>query len=131
MTGVISIILTLLLYSVVSLLRIKKYHIKKILKNMNPIQRYEHHRKHLTKKEIKRLRSMPYDQYLQTTHWKLCRRAALHRDKHQCRDCWDDDNLQVHHLTYIRRGSELLHDVITVCDKCHRERHKNDKKLHQ
>lgn len=93
------------------------------IKKMNPLQRYEYHRKKLKNKEIQRLRNMSYPEYLTSAHWRMLRDAALYRDKKKCRDCGIRDHLQVHHLTYTRRGFENIKDVIVLCDDCHQMRH--------
>lgn len=108
-----------------SLLALKEIFLEKKIDAMDPIERYEYHRKHLSKTQIRRLRIMPYSEYLKTEHWQLLRKAALYRDKYKCRDCGDKSKLEVHHRTYIRRGNERLSDVISLCSECHEQRHKS------
>ena len=67
---------------------------------------------------IDHLRSMPYDQYLRTEHWREIRNRTMERDGHQCRWCGSRKVLNVHHLTYERRGQERASDVITLCRSC-------------
>ena len=45
----------------------------------------------------------------------------LKRDNYHCVKCRCKSNLNIHHLTYQNRGNELkhLHDLITLCRKCH------------
>jgi 5-methylcytosine-specific restriction endonuclease McrA len=50
----------------------------------------------------------------------------LNRDENRCADCGDsieEKVLEVHHITYIRRGKERLEDLMTLCQDCHQERH--------
>ncbi len=82
---------------------------------------------HIPRDMEKHLRIMPYPQYLQTEHWKSLRMQVIERDDWRCQSCHDTtDNPQVHHLTYDRRGKELLEDLITICPSCHRAIHNLD-----
>ena len=64
-------------------------------------------------------------------HWAAIRRQALERDGHQCRLCsaaagdeFTDHGgpvrLEVHHRHYRNFGAELVEDVTTLCERCHR-----------
>jgi len=70
---------------------------------------------------------LPYKVYLKTDHWSCLRAAILERDGHKCQDCNSSRRLDVHHLTYERRGCELPEDLITLCRDCHGKRHKKGK----
>lgn len=72
-----------------------------------------------------RFRRMPYQEYLQTDHWKTMRRRALAAAEHRCQTCNDTKNLDVHHRTYERQGEELLSDLTTLCGSCHAIFHGN------
>ena len=74
-------------------------------------------------KTLHRLRQEEYRRYLKTDHWKVTRAEALKRGHYKCHDCGSTANLQVHHLTYARRGHERQSDLVVVCDKCHKKRH--------
>ncbi|MDF2530707.1 MAG: hypothetical protein K0Q65_288 [Clostridia bacterium] len=91
----------------------------------NPILRYEYYKGSYTIRKMKKLKRMPYNQYLKTYHWELARSAVLKRDENRCADCGKlkDESLEVHHVTYIRRGKENLEDLMTLCKDCHQERH--------
>lgn len=92
----------------------------------DPIKRYEYYKSGYTSGKIKRLRRMPYNHYLSTQHWSLIRSAALKRDGSKCADCGsgsDEKPLEVHHVTYSRKGKENLEDLLTLCSECHEERH--------
>ena len=73
--------------------------------------------------EVQRLRALPYAEYLETDHWTRLRDLAMERDGHECRMCRSRRTLNVHHLTYDRRGCELLLDLITLCRRCHEAQH--------
>jgi 5-methylcytosine-specific restriction endonuclease McrA len=64
-----------------------------------------------------------YEAYLQSPHWKRLRRRVLERDQCRCRRCNSKTRLQIHHLTYIRIGKELLEDLLTLCNDCHKRAH--------
>lgn len=66
-----------------------------------------------------RMRTMPYREYLQTAHWRRIRRDALDRAHDRCQLCNAARNLEVHHRTYERRGSERSDDLIVLCARCH------------
>jgi hypothetical protein len=75
--------------------------------------------------EVWALRSLPYDEYLQTPHWKEGRTKALNRARWRCQLCNRRENLNVHHRTYERRGHESPGDLIVLCRDCHKLFHKN------
>lgn len=65
------------------------------------------------------LRSMPYRDYLQTSHWQGLRELALVHAQRRCQLCNSPWDLQVHHRTYESRGKEPLSDLIVLCADCH------------
>jgi hypothetical protein len=70
------------------------------------------------------LHTMPYDEYLRTKHWKDFSKARLKDANYQCTKCHRSDiTLNVHHLTYDRRGYERVSDVVVLCEACHKEAH--------
>jgi len=79
--------------------------------------------------EVRRLRSLPYGEYLKTAHWQSVRQEALKRFDHACAVCnWSERLsstgwLEVHHRTYERLGEERPADVIVLCDRHHRMFH--------
>lgn len=92
----------------------------------NPILRYEYYKGSYTARKMKKLKRMPYREYLRTQHWALAQSAVLKRDHNKCADCGDSNKekaIEVHHITYIRRGKENLEDLMTLCKDCHNERH--------
>lgn len=72
-------------------------------------------------KLIHYLKSMPYDKYLETEHWKHFRNEALKWAGHKCQLCnKEDTTLVIHHKTYENRGRETFNDVIVLCENCHK-----------
>mgnify|MGYP003576213850 FL=1 len=76
---------------------------------------------------VDRLKSMPYDDYLQSDEWRARREQIVARDGHACRVCGSNGQLHVHHRSYERRGDEADADLITLCAKCHELFHQNGK----
>jgi hypothetical protein len=73
---------------------------------------------------IEYLRSLPYQEYLQTSHWQLVRRTALEAANHRCQRCGErHEPLDVHHRTYANLGCEHPADVVALCRNCHEEVH--------
>jgi 5-methylcytosine-specific restriction endonuclease McrA len=72
-----------------------------------------------------RLRTMPYRDYLRTPEWRSRRKWKLQQAGYRCQAtaCGSRTRLQVHHLTYARRGEEALSDLMVLCDDCHRQVH--------
>lgn len=70
------------------------------------------------------LLNMSYGEYLSTQHWQEKRRRALLRAGGICKRCHRESNwLEVHHLTYERRGREREIDLLVVCPDCHGKLH--------
>lgn len=74
-------------------------------------------------KTLHQKRQQEYRQYLKTPHWKETRAEALRLGHYRCYDCGSTTHLQVHHLTYARRGHERQSDLVVLCNKCHKKRH--------
>ena len=80
-------------------------------------------------KRVKKLRSMPYLDYLKTDEWNETRKAALKRSNYECQRCGrKNTRLDVHHKTYKNRGAEKDNDLMVLCRKCHKRIHKGDKR---
>lgn len=77
-----------------------------------------------------------YTDYLKSPRWKAIRAKVIFRDNGQCqRDagkgkCLSRNDIEVHHLTYVRFGNEQLGDLITLCHDCHKKLHKHHRKNH-
>jgi 5-methylcytosine-specific restriction endonuclease McrA len=65
----------------------------------------------------------PYREYLKSSEWAVVRRLALEQADNACRMCGSTQQLDVHHRTYERLGSERLADVVVLCHKCHGDYH--------
>lgn len=81
---------------------------------------------------VRKLRALPYPDYLKTPHWRRVRGAMLliNRARCQLQACgadegfWMDESmLNVHHKTYVNRGRERFADLALLCEKCHRLQH--------
>lgn len=72
---------------------------------------------------LAKLKTMPYQDYLQTPEWADTRRRALGRARFKCELCHSGSRLQVHHKTYERRGEEDNKDLIVLCRDCHAKFH--------
>ena len=65
------------------------------------------------------------------------RRPILERDKHKCRFCGSEKNLDIHHIdgdSYDKKGLRANNDpdnLITLCHKCHAKLHAQQKKPSQ
>lgn len=77
------------------------------------------------------LKGLPYKEYLLTPHWKERRNAALSQAGHKCQLCAAPTDLQVHHNSYERLWSELLSDLVVLCDECHERHHHVMVKMHE
>jgi len=64
---------------------------------------------------------IPYSQYLETEHWHSVRIAALMRAGKRCQVCANTTGLEVHHNSYLHKGSEHEHltDLVVLCRRCH------------
>lgn len=70
------------------------------------------------------LKSMPYQDYLETAEWKERRQRSLRSANYSCQLCnGANTELNVHHRTYERRGNENQRDLIVLCRDCHAKFH--------
>jgi hypothetical protein len=78
------------------------------------------------RKRLLKLRAMPYEEYLQTPHWKRRREDRLRASGRRCQLCNRGSvTLNVHHRTYERLGEELDGDLIVLCRTCHSTFHEH------
>lgn len=71
-------------------------------------------------------------QYFDTT-WREVRQEVLERDDHQCQECGEAENLEVHHLISVRANPYLvadLNNLVTLCKSCHSEARRPRMKIH-
>lgn len=73
-----------------------------------------------------------YAEYLESPHWQKVRQQKLVSVNHRCERCGAYarrtprgvlGGLDVHHLTYERRGQEHLDDLEVLCFHCHAVEH--------
>lgn len=76
---------------------------------------------------LEELRTMPYQDYLQTEEWKARRIKHLKSAGFRCQVCNGKGLIDIHHRTYERRGNERYTDLIALCRDCHDLFHKQGK----
>lgn len=92
--------------------------------NINEIlNKLDGNNKNQIKEDINKLKTMPYEKYLQTEHWKATRKKALKKANYKCEVCNSIEELNVHHKTYEHRGEEPPEDLIVLCHHCHAKFH--------
>lgn len=64
-----------------------------------------------------------YEKYLKQKHWRDLRKVKIWASNYACEKCGSGENLEVHHLTYVRIKRELLEDLQVLCGPCHAEEH--------
>jgi hypothetical protein len=66
-----------------------------------------------------------YDWFLSSSYWGKVVAAVHQRAGQRCERCAATDHLQVHHLWYPPRGTEMKHlnALMLVCQTCHQELH--------
>lgn len=66
------------------------------------------------------LQNMDYREYLKTDWWRQVRLEVIRAAGKRCQRCSATGvTLDVHHLTYVRRGAERLEDLQALCRPCH------------
>ena len=64
-----------------------------------------------------------YDAYLESPQWRRRRELVLRRARSTCEGCGERRATQVHHLSYDRVSTEMLFELVAVCDRCHASIH--------
>jgi len=72
---------------------------------------------------LRALRELPYEEYLQTDHWKAVAEKARKQANFTCAVCGSRKELNVHHTTYKRKGQEDPDDLVVLCAACHGNHH--------
>lgn len=79
------------------------------------------------------LKEMNYYDFLKTTYWEIIRRTMIQKSDGKCQVCYKNNSkLNVHHLTYFNRGSEIWSIMIgmptltVLCDSCHCKFHNKE-----
>lgn len=70
------------------------------------------------------LRSMPYPEYLQKEHWAQVRAEKIEQ-KPLCECCRKRTAREIHHVSYENKGCELMEDLRSLCQQCHKEWHQH------
>lgn len=65
-----------------------------------------------------------YIEYINSKEWKETRKRFLEILGKKCSGCKREKSVQLHHLTYVRLGRELLEDVLPLCVRCHKKVHR-------
>ena len=66
--------------------------------------------------------------FRKSKQYQRWRKNVLQQDNYQCQDCGTKYNLEVHHIKSVKYYPLLKlmnNNGITLCNVCHRERHKN------
>jgi len=61
--------------------------------------------------------------YMQSKAWKTLRKQRLDIANNQCEHCGNTSNLNLHHQTYLRLGTEHINDMRILCSSCHTRLH--------
>ena len=65
-----------------------------------------------------------------SSKYKDWKKQVLIRDNYTCKGCGSKENLVVHHIEKFSQNKQLRFDInngITLCQKCHREVHRNER----
>jgi hypothetical protein len=68
-----------------------------------------------------------YKEYIKSKEWYSFRARVFKQRGFHCEICNRQKNLQLHHLTYERLGSEQDGDVMILCKVCHETAHHKNK----
>ena len=102
----------------------------KTLKQKRSAKRIKKHYKGMrtfdreTLKHFNRRRKSEYNEYIKSDEWKLKTKEAFELYGRNCKRCYSNKNLQVHHMTYNNFKSEPLSDLCVLCKPCHKLYHK-------
>ncbi|HNZ28160.1 MAG TPA: HNH endonuclease [Spirochaetota bacterium] len=58
--------------------------------------------------------------------------SVKHRDNYKCQECGGKENIQAHHVKEYSKYENIRYDInngITLCKKCHYEKHRNMQRL--
>jgi predicted HNH restriction endonuclease len=96
-----------------------KKHIKEIKKEFKIIDEITEKRK--KKREKNRVKNEYERQF------NVNRQIVLVLDNNECRECGSKEKLHVHHIKErCKGGTNDINNLITLCNNCHKEKHKNE-----
>ena len=76
---------------------------------------------------VRRLKYMPYQEFLRTPYWYAVATLTKKNARYQCQVCKNSKDLQVHHRgeNYEIRGNEHqnMQELTCLCERCHRMAH--------
>jgi hypothetical protein len=80
----------------------------------------------------KSLALLPYWEYLKTKYWTRLRREIIKQRK-VCEDCGKKGKFNLHHLQYVKRGTEhnSPDSLKWLCKICHMETHDIDISIYE
>jgi hypothetical protein len=65
-----------------------------------------------------------YNSISYPNNWSELQAKALARDEYKCGNCGSTQNLMVHHIIPLSKGgSNLLSNLRTLCEDCHKKLH--------
>ena len=83
--------------------------------------------KNASKKSVqaaKKAQAKQYKAFIKSPQWAAIRGRRIFKDRGQCVVCKSRHKLEVHHKTYERfGGQELMQDLLTLCECCHKTVH--------
>lgn len=65
-----------------------------------------------------------------SSNYKKWKEEVLKRDEYKCQRCGKTEDLVAHHIRHFSKDIKSRYDInngITLCQKCHREVHKNER----
>lgn len=78
----------------------------------------------------KKFTQAEYTEYLQSSQWQTKRKQKAEEQNYTCQICHKriDKGFHIHHKTYRRFKKERLTDLMFLCEDCHEQVHKTQKK---
>lgn len=65
-----------------------------------------------------------YEDFINSKEWGIIRGKLFNIRGKKCEMCGNEDDIQVHHVSYKRfGGNELMSDLCVLCKPCHMEIH--------
>ncbi len=72
------------------------------------------------------LRSLPYPDYLKTSHWSELSSNVKRNAGYKCEQCGSSHSLNAHHNSYKNLGDPKneIKDLVCLCESCHNKFHR-------